>query len=112
MATRLPYIHSWEEPSEEEQQLTEALVFLALVDPEQLFDLDPAAPAAREEAAAVLGGAWRVSRPSITENADGPSGPFVVIGERTLGQLGQALSWRPRPEVGAPEIATLLASRA
>jgi hypothetical protein len=34
------YIHSWEEPSEEEQQLTEALVFVALIDPEQLSELD------------------------------------------------------------------------
>jgi len=40
MVKRVPYIHSWEEPSEEEQQLTEALVFLALIDPEQLSDFD------------------------------------------------------------------------
>ena len=40
MARRLPYIHSWEEPSDEEQQLTEALVILALIDREQLSDLD------------------------------------------------------------------------
>jgi hypothetical protein len=40
MVKRVPYVHSWEEPSEEEQQLTEALVFLAIIEPEQLSDSD------------------------------------------------------------------------
>ena len=40
MVKRLPYIHSWDEPSEDEQRLTEALVLLALIDPEQISDFD------------------------------------------------------------------------